>query len=142
MIGQLVALLPSRRESERPPTFCSAAEVDDARATQSSEQLRAKDGNCADTQPQTSPEPLDDSLLDDPIQHSHAERSVDVLDEGEVGTLDQVLLRFGSSKQGDLLGVLEESRMSEAVRAFERRRGRGVATERRGRELDWRRVNR
>lgn len=53
------------------------------------------------------------------MQHPHPERPIDVLDESKVASFDDVLLDDRSAVQGDLLGVLEQTRVREAELAFE-----------------------
>ena len=88
-----------------------------------------EDGNRTNEKSQTSPGPLDDSLLDESVEHAHAKCAVHVLDKGEIVPLDDVLLDHRSAVQSDLFGVLEETRVREAEFSFEASFFGGITTE-------------
>lgn len=132
-----------RRKQKAPicdEAFGSRAKVDPgnrarrpALAAAHAEEPRAKHGHGADAQTEAAPDPLDDALLDERVDHAHAEHTVDVLDQGKVAALDQVLLRLRAAQERDFLGVLEQARVREAVLALKSLLLGGVAAKRRRR---------
>ena len=132
----------TRREWRGSPqfTFGSRAKIDvgedAAETTTTAKQTCTEDRNSADAEAETAPEPLDDRFLDDRVDHAHPQDAVDVLQEGKVASLDQVLLGLGPSQERDLLGVLDQARVRETVFAFEALLLGGIATERWRRPLD------
>jgi hypothetical protein len=124
-------------------TFGSRAKIDAGEdtaetSTTAAKQARSEDRNSADAEAETAPEPLDDRFLDDRVDHAHPQDAVDVLQEGKVASLDQVLLGLGPSQERDLLGVLDQARVRETVFAFEALLLGGIASERWRRPLDCR----